>query len=200
MDITVEKLNVMGNDRDIYDISISGGSGHYVTPDYLQKKLRERAASDVTLFNHGVVQFNCTVPVLCLTAFLKAGLTVGPLSPISSTSFLDVKGFYKSGFINFHLDSEELETGLNEMNLIAGNTLEDAFSLGVNPIQAAYLMPPTIMGSLIITGSLTQYAELCRQLHKDVVPPELRTLAREIGKEILPSFPISWKILTEQTR
>jgi thymidylate synthase (FAD) len=67
---------------------------------------------------------------------------------------------------------------------------------GVCPEQARFILPQGCMVNWIWTGSLAAYARFYRQRTDPHAQKEVQQLARLIGDQIEPLFPVSWRALT----
>ena len=75
----------------------------------------------------------------------------------------------------------------------------DLIKDGIAPEQARSVLPQGTYTEWWWTGSLSAYARVFHQRSDSHAQWEVQQYASAIGKIIEPLFPISWKVLTNQT-
>jgi len=80
---------------------------------------------------------------------------------------------------------------------VAKMAYADLLSMGVAPEQARMVLPQSMLTSYYVTGSLAAWARAYKLRIDSHAQIEIQDLAKQWADNIEPSFPVSWKALTE---
>lgn len=74
---------------------------------------------------------------------------------------------------------------------------EELLHMNVAPEQARMVLPQSMLTSYYVTGSLAAFARLYKLRVDPHAQAEIQDLAKLIGEQIAPLYPVSWKALTQ---
>lgn len=82
----------------------------------------------------------------------------------------------------------------------AYDTYNQMIEEGVCPEQARFVLPQGMMVTWFLSGNLYSFSELYNKRSDPHAQREIQYLARRIGEELEPLFPVSWEALTTKVR
>lgn len=88
---------------------------------------------------------------------------------------------------------------LEDLCLISLNYYKEALERGVAPEQARMMLPQNTMTEWIWTGSLAAWARVCNLRLDPHAQQETRDVAKMISDLMEPLFPVSWKVLVNES-
>lgn len=162
-----------------------------------------------TPFAHTALKFRMSAPVPIRTQCFKhkIGMVENEESRryISSRPELFVPEFFrnkpegsiKQGSGDRHHESDEwMELYINNCQDMI-DLYEGMIKNGVCPEQARLVLPQGVMVNWIWTGNLYSFANFYNKRTEEHAQREIQELAKLVGEQIEPLFPVSWKALTE---
>ncbi len=160
-----------------------------------------------TPFSHTALKFRVAAPVPIRTQCFKhkVGLTENEESRryISSTPEIFIPQFFRSkpegsikqGSSGVHELSDTWLEVYRDMTTDAVNAYLQMLEDGICPEQARFILPQGAIVNWIWTGNLVSFANFYVKRTDKNAQKEIQDLAKLIGEQIEPLFPVSWKAL-----